>query len=274
MTSLPAPTATALARLLPADVDLGPSLRVPSLRPVWLGIVWSRLGRGDLAWAFWDRVTATAVQPWVAAERGRVVRELGLHDEAERLEWPALARAEDPVHDAMLRVSLVANAVGRGDVDGAVRRFDAAAAAVAGLPDGPSAARQRLRLSWVDVEVAALTGRDLRDRTRSSVVRDGVVVHHPDHRHGTDHHRAKSALFAAVTAAADDAEVLLDQAARTAPPVLAWAVWLARFDRGHPDAASRAVAAWGRVVPPDHLADAVAATPTARRLRSLGGDAV
>ena len=129
--SLPAPSPDDLARLLPPEVDLARPARHASARPVWLGMVWSRLGRGDLAWQFWDRVKARGVQPWLAAERGRVLRELGLHEEAERLEWPALAAAEDPVDRAMLRVSLVADAVGRGDVDGAVRRLEAAREAVA-----------------------------------------------------------------------------------------------------------------------------------------------
>ena len=106
--SLPAPPAEALARLLPPEVDLARPARHASARPVWLGMVWSRLGRADLAWAFWDRVGATPVQPWLAAERGRVLRELGLHGEAERLEWPALAAVEDEVDRAMLHVSLVA----------------------------------------------------------------------------------------------------------------------------------------------------------------------
>lgn len=228
-------------------------------------MVWSRLGRGDLAWAFWDRVGATSVQPWLAAERGRVLRELGLHADAERLEWPALAAAEDPVDRAMLQVSLVADAVGRGDVDTAVRRLAVARDSVAGLADSPRAARQRLRLTWVGVEVAWLTGTQPSTDGLPSATGNGGLALPVDLVHGTTFHRAKALLFAGLVHGRLD---LLDRALTEAPPVLTWAIHLARADHGADGATAAARAAWGTIVaPPAHATD-VAATSTARRLRA------
>ncbi len=261
--SLPAPSPADLARLLPPDVDLARPDRHASARPVWLGIVWSRLGRADLAWAFWDRVGARAVQPWLAAERGRVLRELGLHEEAERLEWPALAAAEDPVDLAMLRISLAADAVGRGDVEGASRRFEAAREAVDELPDTPRAARQRLRLTWVGVEVAWVTGGQPTAEGLPRLDATGAPQLPDDLRHGSDFHRAKALLFGGLVARSLD---LLDRAAELAPPVLAWAIDLARADLGAHGALERARTHWTAIVPPPEHAAAVRATPTAQRL--------
>jgi len=232
---------------------------------VWYGSVWSRLGRGDLAWAHWDRIATPRVQPWLAAERGQVLRELGLHARAEALEGPALRVATDAADVAMLCVSLVADAVGLGDVDLARRRLRAAADAVGALVDGPRAARQRLRLAWVTVEVALLGGdpppaRDLPawDATR------GEPVQPPDADHGSVFHRAKGLLFGGVV---HGDPRMLDAAAALAPPVLAWAVHLARADLGHDaDALAAARDAWRAVVVPAEVRDASAATPTARRL--------
>ena len=268
----PIPPADALADLLPPDVDLAPGaagLRHEAARPVWYGLVWSRLGRGDLAWQHFDRVRLPALQPWIAAERGRMLREVGLHARAEAIEWPALLDATDPVDAAMLRVSLAADAVGLGDLDRARRRLEAARAAVGDLPDGPRAARQRLRLTWVGVEVAALSGRPL--PTAGLPDWDpaaGAPRQPPDAAHGTRFHAAKGLLFAGV--ARGDSR-LLDAAAAAAPPVLAWAVHLARADiAGVPDAEELARRAWARIVLPPGIGDEVAATPTARR---LAGDA-
>lgn len=313
MTTLPAPPPDQLARLLPPDVDLSHPARHAAARPVWLGVVWSRLGRGDLAWAFWDRVGAAAVQPWVAAERGRVLRELGLHAEAERLEWPALAAAEDAVDRAMLQVSLAADAVGRGDVPTAVRRHAAAREAVGALPTSPRAARQRLRLTWVGVEVAWVRGttpsgaglprltaphrhpdardrhpedhHDARDRHRDARDRhpdphrddrpdapdrpDDDLVLPADLAHGSAFHRAKALLFGGLVAGSLP---LLDRAAAEAPPVLEWAVHLARADHGADGALAAARRAWGAVVPPPDHAPQVHDTPTARRLAAADGD--
>lgn len=261
--SLPAPPPKALAALLPPDVDLARPVRRASARPVWLGMVWSRLGRGDLAWAFWDRVSAEAVQPWLAAERGRVLRELGLHAEAERLEWPALAAAADPVDRAMLGVSLVADAVGRGDVEAATRRLGRARDAVAALPDSPRAARQRLRLSWVGVETAWATGTRPEPDALPRLGADGRLVLPADLAHGSTFHHAKALLFGGLVAGSS---FLLEQAAAVAPPVLAWAVHLAFADAGAPGALERARQAWRAVVLPPSYAERVRATPTARRL--------
>jgi hypothetical protein len=232
---------------------------------VWSGVVWSRLGRADLAWAHWDRVQLPVLQPWIAAERGRVVRELGLHARAESIEWPALPAASDPVDRAMLRISLTADAVGTGDVAVATRRLGAATQAVHALRDGPRSARQRLRLAWVAVEVAYLRGE--RPPTgglpwwAEPTGRPGFP---PDHRWGSEFHTAKGLLFAGIV---HQERRLLDAAAAVAPPVLRWAVELALADQGEPGALQRARAAWTQVVAPPHVAEEVAATPTAARLR-------
>jgi hypothetical protein len=264
--TLPVPPAEALASLLPPDVDLGTGagLRREAAVPVWYGVVWSRLGRGDLAWAQWDRVASPALGPWIAAERGRVLRELGLHAAAEALERPALLRAEDPVDEAMLRISLTADAVGSFDEQRAERRLAAAEDAVAAAPDGPRAARQRLRLAWVRVEVAFLRRRPPPTEGLPSW---DVVAGEPrlpaDHGWGSRFHTAKGLLFAGV---ARDDDRLLDAAAAVTPPVLAWAIDLARADRGQPEALGAARRAWAAIVPPPGVEEAVAGTPAARRL--------
>jgi len=253
----PVPAEPDLDRLLPPDVDLsGPGLRHEAARPVWLGIVWSRLGRADLAWQVWDRVGAPAVQSWLAAERGRVVREFGLHAEAERIEWRALASVEDPGDRAMLQVSLVADAVGRGDLDTMTRRLEAAREAVAGLPDGPRAARQRLRLGWVTMEVAMWTGGEV----------PVPAVDAPDLAYGSAFHRAKQALFAGI--ATGSLEVL-DVALAEDVPVLTWAVHLARADLGEADAIDAARTAWAQLRFPPPYERAIRATPTAHRLQVM-----
>ncbi|MEX1162034.1 MAG: hypothetical protein WEB03_00485 [Nitriliruptor sp.] len=263
----PPPPADALARLLPPDVDLAAGWRHQAAGPVWHGVVWGRLGRGDLAWAHLDRVRLPDLEPWIAAERGRVLRELGLHADAEAIEMPALLRATDPVDEAMLRVSLVADAVGQGDADRAVRRLVAARDAVARAADGPRTARQRVRLSWVATEVAFLTGGEPPQVDDDATPRwdeaAGRPRFGPDLAHGSDFHRAKALLFAGVVR--DEAR-LLDAAVGLAPPILAWAVHLARADRGIPGAADQAREAWREVVPPPGYAEVVAATATARRL--------
>lgn len=259
--ALPSPPAEELARLLPPDVDLGHPARHEAARPVWLGMVWSRLGRGDLAWQFWDRVGADEVRPWMAAERGRVLRELGLHAEAERIEWPALAAASDPVDRAMLQVSLAADAVGRGDGEGARRRFATAGRTVADLPDSPRAARQRLRLTWVGVEVAWVSGGAPRPDGLPQVEAADLPA---DLAAGSAFHRAKAWLFSGLVGRDLRA---LDRALREAPPVLVWAIHLARADLGAPDAEAAARQAWTGIRPPAPHAAAVAATATARRLR-------
>ena len=192
-------SAPALAALLPPDVDLDGPLRHEAARPVWIGMVWGRLDRGDLAWAWFDRVGLPELQAWIGAERGRLHRELGRHARAEEIEWRALVRADDPVDAAMLRISLAADAVGHGDVEAATSRMHAARQAVGALQDGPRAARERLRLSWVEVEVAWLRGAP--PPTDALPVWDegfGAPRFPPDHAAGTTFHAAKGLLFAGV----------------------------------------------------------------------------
>lgn len=283
------PPTVATARLLPPDAAGGDPLR----RGIWVGVVWSRLGRGDRAWDWWRWAGAAlragggvrsdaecrALRAWVAAERGRVLRELGLHGHAEALEAPALLalRARpgtDPVGEAMLLVSLAADAVGRGRTGLAGHRLAAAHEILTRVPDTPRAARQRLRASWVAVEVAFLRGVS---PDPGSLPRwdDGAQrpVLPTDHVHGTDFHAAKGLLFAGVVTRDPR---MLHAALDLAPPALRWAVALALDDveveandgRVRPLEVARL--AWAQLVPPPGFAAAVARTPTARRLRTAG----
>lgn len=263
----PPPPSDALATLLPPDVDLDAGWRHEAARPVWYGVVWGRLGRGDLAAAHLDRVRLPELQPWVAAERGRLLRELGLHARAEALEFPALVQAADAGDEAMLRISLTADAVGLGDVDRAVRRLEAASDALARCPEGPRAARQRLRYAWVAAEVAFLTGGRPTGEGLPKLGEDGEVVWPADQRWGTTFHAAKGLLFGGVVAGEPR---LLDLAAAHAPPVLRWAIELARADAGRDGAFEAARRAWRAIVPPPGTAEAVAATPVAVRLMQGG----
>jgi hypothetical protein len=252
--------------LVPPDVDIAAT--AGSARAAWYGVVWGRLGRGELAWAHWERVADPGLAPWLAAEQGRVLRELGLHVEAERLEAPALRRADDPAVAAMLQISLTADAVGRHDLAAARRRLAAAEEAITVVPDGPRAARQRLRLAWVTVEVAYLGGEAPSDEglpTWDPVAAEPVL--HPDHAWGSDFHTAKGMLFGGVV----HRDVrLLDAAVALAPPVLAWGIHLARADLGVADALAAARAAWRVMVPPPGFEVSVATAPTARRLAGRG----
>ena len=251
---LPQPPAEALAGLLPPDVDLaaGHGLRNPQARAVWLGMVWGRLGRGDLAAAWFDRAESATLQPWIAAERGRLVRELGDHARAARYEEPALELADDPVDRAMLLLSLAADAVGFGRADLAAERLAAARVQLAvpasaartalsattsddrespaaPAPTGPRADRQWLRASWVAAEIALLTDRtpDTSDLPRLD---DRGVLQVPDrYAAGSRFHLGKGLLFAGVVR--DDVR-LLSLALVHAPPALWWAVQLARGAAG------------------------------------------
>lgn len=287
--SLPQPPTSAIVRLLPPDVDVAGTLR----RGIWTGVVWSRLGRGDRAWDWWRWAGAAlrarggvgsdaerrALRAWIAAERGRVLRELGLHGHAEALEVPALLtlRARpgtDPVGEAMLLVSLAADAVGRGRSELASHRLAAAHELLVRVPNAPRVARQRLRASWVAVEVAFLRGVPPDASTLPRWDQDAQRPVLPaDHVHGTDFHAAKGLLFAGVVAR--DPRILR-AALELAPPVLRWAVALA-LDDVEVEANRRVVAplvtarlAWAQLVPPPGFAAAVARTPTAQRLRTVG----
>lgn len=246
--SLPVPPRAALRALLPPDVDLKGRLRHQAARPVWLGMVWGRLGRGELAWAWWDRVRLPQLQPWIAAERGRLLREAGHHGAAEAIEWPELVRADDPVDAAMLRISLTADAVGRSDPTRATSRLQAARTAVAELVDGPRAARQRLRLSWVAIEVAWLHGdRPTVDDLPAWTAGFGAPRFPRDYAAGSRFHAAKGLLFAGIVR--EDPR-LLDAAAVDAPPALAWAVQAARADAGRVGAGEAARLARRQLIPP------------------------
>ena len=247
--SAPAPPAAALAELLPAEVDLttGAGLRHPDARGVWYGVVWGRLGRGDLAALHLDAVVEPGLQPWIAAERGRLRRELGDHAAAQRLEEPALRGAEDPVDRAMLLISLAADAVGLGDAELAGRRLhDAQRLLRAAAPPSPRSDRQRLRASWVEVEVAWLTGRAPDPVGLPGLDAAGVLQLPPAYRAGTSFHLAKGLLFAGVVRA----ELrLLDLALERAPPALWWAVQLARGAAGVAGAEEAGLRARAAIVP-------------------------
>ena len=263
------PPDDAIDELLPPDVrgDLT-DLRHPEAIDVWYGVVWSRLGRGDLAWAWWDRTDAEELAPWVLAERARALRELSLHDDAEGFDLQGLEEAVDIVDIVMLRLSLVADAIGRGDVETAELRFDAVLPILEGLEESPRVVRQRLRRTWVEVELAQHRGDgfdldELADELPEWDPEQGVVF--PDSfGHGSTFHAAKGLLFAGIVR--EDGR-LLDAAADIAPPILRWAVELARHDRAREGALAQARDAWKALVAPPGYEEAVQGTPTAARLR-------
>lgn len=265
MTELPLPPDDALADFIPGDVPQDPTeLRHPAELDVWYGHVWSRLGRDDLAWAWWDGVDSETLAPWVAAERGRVLRELGLHAAAQWFDELGLTTVMDPVDIVMLRLGLTADAIGLGDADRAELRFGAASSLLDTLQDSPRVARQRIRRSWVALELSFVTGVDPDLEGLPDLDDEDGVVFPDDYAAGTRFHRAKGLLFAGI--ARRDAD-LLDAAAEQAPPVLRWAVELARSDRGDEEAHLRAREAWEEVVPPPGYEEEVARTPTAKRIR-------
>lgn len=228
--------------------------------------MWSRLGRGDRAFAIWRSVRDPRFASWIAVERGRVLRELGLHGDAEREDLRGLSGAAHGAAPAAAAaaaaIGLTADAVGRSDPVAAGRRLGRARRLVAAIPPGPARERQRLRLTWVTVECAWLAGR--------APSADGLPGWRGDapwfpagYDAGSDFHRAKGLLFAGAVTGDDR---LLAAARTFAPPVLAWAVALARADLGVPGAEAEARRAWRRVAPPPGAAAAVAATPVGRRL--------
>lgn len=264
-----APGPDALERWRPSVLPGHPRhpLRSADAAAVWNGLVWGRLGRGDRAWDWWDSVDDEDLQPWIAGERGRVLRELGLHAPAMELEEAGLAAAHDLTDMVLLRLSLAADAVGLGQESAARRSLGTAGSLLVELPADPRVRRQRLRRRWIEVEIAQLGGsRPVADGL-PSLGADGPV--YPiDHEAGTDFHRAKGLLFAGIVR---EEPALLVVASGLAPPALRWAVELARLDTGDEEAARRAVTAWNQVVPPPAFADAVAATPVAERMRRLAG---
>lgn len=241
-------------------------LRSADAAAVWNGVVWGRLGRGDLAWAWWDSVDEPTLQPWVAGERGRILRELGLHAQAAALEEEGLTTARDVVDVVLLRLSLAADAVGMGSEAAARRALGTAGSLLDELPLDERVRRQRLRRRWIEVEIALLAGTRPEDEGLPTMGEEDAPVYPVDHAAGTDFHRAKGLLFAGVVRGDDR---LLAAGASLAPPMLRWAVELARADRGDAEAGRRATTAWRKVTPPAHVAEAVAATPTAQRLESL-----
>jgi len=264
----PAPPAADLAALSPSDIDLSagrglrPDAPPEDVEQVWYGVVWGRLGRGDLAWAWWDRLATPALEPWLAAERGRLLRELGGHLAAQRLEQAALSRATDPLDRVMLTVSLAADAVGQADADLARRRLTSARQELTTQPWSARRDRQWLRAGWVAVEIALMTGRTApavalpswrpRDDAGShQLMRSGPsedeLLLPAAYRSGSRFHLAKGCLFAGVVRG--DPELLV-LAAELSPPALLWGVHLARASLGVEGAAEAAAAARNRVVPP------------------------
>jgi hypothetical protein len=268
VTRPPLPPPADLAALLPPDVDLSagrglrPDAPPAAVEQVWYGVVWGRLGRGDLAWAWWDRLDTPSLGPWLAAERGRLLRELGGHVAAQQLERAALVRATDPLDRVMLRVSLAADAVGQADPDLARGRLVAARRELTAQPWSPRRDRQWLRVGWVAVEIALLTGvsdppvalPSWRPRLgarsnqpmRPRRGRDELLLP-PAYRSGSRFHVAKGCLFAGVV---HGDHGLLALAADLAPPALLWGVQLARAALGVDGAVAAAAAARDRVVPP------------------------
>ncbi len=250
---------------LPAD-DARHPRRTAENAATWNGVVWGRLGRGDLAWSWWDSVEDPQLQPWIAAERGRLLREAGLHERAKELEEEGLRAATDLVDVVMLRLSLAADHVGLGSLVIARSALEGASDMLDELPDGARAGRQRLRRTWVRTELALADGLPSDGKALPWIDVEGQLHFPADHAHGTDFHRAKGLLFAAV---AIHEPRMLVEAAALAPPALRWAIELARLDAGDDRAAGRAVAAWRAVTVPPVVAGEVARGATARRIATL-----
>jgi hypothetical protein len=231
------------------------------------GYVWLRIGRHDLAHAWWDQVDEPEIAARVHASRGSSLRELGLHDRAEDEDHAGLSVASSARDVAALRIGLVADAVGRAEAAEVGTRLRQARRAVAATVAGTGRDRQHIRLGWVQTEVALLTGVESPMPSLPDLG-DGGAVRVPEHyRAGTVHHLAKGLLFAGV--ARPDVRAL-DAALALAPPGLVWAVHLALADIGRPGALAAARAASRRVVPPAHLLDEVAQSAAARRLAREG----
>lgn len=253
-----------------ADVDvLAPPGLVdeagPGVSPWRHGYVWARLGRYDHAWAWWDEAETDGPVARTLGSRAAALRELGLHRPAEDLDRSGLGTDALPWEHAALLIGLVADAVGIGAGLEAVRRLERATDAVEGLSSDLVHDRQRIRLGWVEVEVALLVGQPPRSelpRVERTADGDRVEVP-PAYRAGSVHHLAKGLLFRGVV---DRDLGALQRAADIAPPSLAWAVHLARDDLGVPGARDDAARLWRQIVPPPDHADAVSSTPTARRL--------
>lgn len=235
----------------------------PVIAAIWEGIAWGRLGRADCAWERWEPILDPALAPWIAAEKGRILRELGLHDAAEALEAPAFDACDDVVIRAMLAIGLTADAVGRNDVALARARLAVAHDLVASAGAMPMARRQQLQLAWVSVEVAQVSGEEPPFDGLPSMDDLGRIDWPEAHTAGTGFHRAKGLLFAAVVRR--DAR-LLDGALPLAPPILEWAIHLARHDVFGIDAVGDARRAWQVIQPPPGFEAAVAATSVGQRL--------
>jgi hypothetical protein len=253
-----------VAALVPADLRRDPTrLRHPEVAELLHGMVWSRLGDGAAAWAWFDRVGEVSLLSWVLAEKGRFLRELGLHEHSEELDLEALAVAGDMSDIIRARISLVADAVGRGEFEVAALRLQAVDALLERVEVTPEIARQRLRRAWVAVEVALVKGEE--PPTDGLPHLDGGQIWFPpEQAHGTTFEAAKGLLFAAI--AHGDLR-LLELASADAPAMLSWAVHLARMDSGMPEAWDEAREAWAKIIAPPGFADEVARTPVAKRLR-------
>lgn len=249
-----------LIRWIPAD-----AIRSGQVGRVWQGVALGRLGRGQEAWTTWAGIVDASLGPWVAAEKGRVLRELGLHAEAEALEAPAFEDCDDVGVRAMLAIGLTADAVGRNEIGLARHRLETANGLVASAGSSPTAQRQRLRLAWVTAEVALLAGELPVADGLPEMGSGGTVAWPSEHLVGTDFHRAKGLLFGGVVRRDPR---LLEAAISLAPPILSWAIHLARADLFGHDALDQARRDWQAIQPPAHVAAAVAATSVGRRFSS------
>lgn len=127
-----------------------------------------------------------------ASTSASVSRQLGRHAEARRHDEQALGLA-DGVSEAEFdaRLGLAADAVGLGESDEAATRLEQAGALVP-AGDGQEWWRQRVRLSWVQAEVALLT-----DRPADAVVAAESAVSRAE-RARAPRHVAKGSLFLGV----------------------------------------------------------------------------
>jgi hypothetical protein len=136
-----------------AGVD--PDGDVPE-RVRWLaGVCLGAMGRYRTA-ARWLAPGGTPAGSLAASCLASHLRQVGRHPQAESLDRLALAIATDAEARADALVGLVADAVGRHDVDLARDRLGPATRQVVAVTSGDAAWRTRVRLGWVTAETALL----------------------------------------------------------------------------------------------------------------------
>jgi hypothetical protein len=188
----------------PADgvavlIDIDPDTAVPE-RVRWLaGVCLGAIGRYRTA-ARWLAPGGEPGGSLAASCLASHLRQVGRHEEAERLDRLALATATDAEARADALVGLVADAVGRHELALARDRLGPATEYVVAATTDHEEWRSRVRLQWVSAETALLAGEAAR------AVEFGRAAHRISQAARTRRHAVKSMLVLGVA---------LDAAGRT-----------------------------------------------------------